>query len=81
MILKIGCFQLNSIKSDPYLYMIALLFLFSVIHNGGEMVSIYSNTLPDATEVQSRKHWTESYVNFSSMGTYLATCHAKVTNC
>jgi len=50
---------------------------FSVIHGGGETVSIYSNNIPDAVEVQSRKNWSERYVKWSPMGTYLATCHQK----
>jgi len=50
---------------------------YSVIHSAGDIVSIYSNTLPDATEVQQRKQWTETYVKWSPLGTYLATCHYK----
>jgi len=50
---------------------------FSVIHNGGEIVSVFSNTFPDATEVQTRKNWTETYVKWSPLGTYLATFHGK----
>jgi len=50
---------------------------YSVIHSSGESVTIFSNTLPDATEVQTRKNWTESYVKFSPLGSYLATCHGK----
>jgi len=50
---------------------------FSVIHNGGEVVSVYSNSFPDASEVQTRKYWTETYVKWSPLGTYLATFHGK----
>jgi len=50
---------------------------FSVIHAGGEKVSIFTNNIPDAVEVQSRNNWTESYVKWSPLGTYLATCHGK----
>ena len=51
-----------------------------MIHSSGESVTIFSNTLPDATEVQTRKNWTESYVKFSPLGSYLATCHGKENN-
>jgi len=50
---------------------------FSVIHNGGEFVSVYSNSFPDASEVQTRRNWTETYVQWSPLGTYLATFHGK----
>jgi len=50
---------------------------YSVIHGGGEIVTIFSNTQPDTTEVQTRRNWTETYVKFSPLGTYLATCHYK----
>jgi len=49
---------------------------YSVIHDAGDTVSIFSNT-PDTTEVVSRKYWTETYVKFSPLGTYLATCYTK----
>ena len=50
---------------------------YSVIHSGGEQVSIYSNSIPDAIEVQTRPRWTETYVKWSPLGTYLATFHTR----
>jgi len=50
---------------------------YSVIHDGGNRVSVFSNTLPEPTTVQTREKWTETYERWSPMGTYLATCHNK----
>ena len=50
---------------------------FSVIHKGGEEVSIFSNSNPDPVEIQTRPHWTETYVKWSPLGTYLATFHLR----
>eukprot|EP00088_Acartia_fossae_P013133 TRINITY_DN1682_c0_g1_i1.p1 TRINITY_DN1682_c0_g1~~TRINITY_DN1682_c0_g1_i1.p1 ORF type:complete len:705 (+),score=264.99 TRINITY_DN1682_c0_g1_i1:29-2116(+) len=50
---------------------------YSVIHGGGNVVSIYANTLPEPLELQSREKWTETYVQWSPMGTYLATLHSR----
>ena len=50
---------------------------FSVIHKGGEEVSIFSNSNPDPVEIQTRPRWTETYVKWSPLGTYLATFHTR----
>jgi len=50
---------------------------FAVIHKGGEEVSVYSNAAPEPVEVQSRNRWTETYVKWSPLGTYLATFHTR----
>ncbi|XP_023327407.1 eukaryotic translation initiation factor 3 subunit B [Eurytemora carolleeae] len=50
---------------------------FSVIHNGGSMVSIFTNNIPDPVEVSAREGWTESYVKWSPLGTYLTTIHTR----
>ena len=50
---------------------------FAMIHKGGEEVTVMSNTQPDAVEVESRKRWTETYVKWSPLGTYLATFHIR----
>jgi len=50
---------------------------FSVIHKGGEEVAIFSNYNPDPVEIQSRPRWTETYVKWSPLGTYLATFHTR----
>jgi translation initiation factor 3 subunit B len=50
---------------------------YSVVHEGGNKVSIYTNTIPDVLEVESRGRWTESYVKWSPLGTYLTTFHGR----
>lgn len=50
---------------------------FSVVYSGGEKVGIFANSKPEATEVESRSRWTETYVKWSPMGTYLVTFHSK----
>lgn len=50
---------------------------YSVIHKSGEEVTIFSNTQPDGREIQSRPRWTETYVKWSPLGTYLATFHTR----
>jgi len=50
---------------------------YSVIHDGGNKTSVYYNTLPEPTSVQSREKWTETYVVWSPLGTFLATLHNK----
>merc|ERR1719357_2462040 len=50
---------------------------FSVIHKGGEEVSVLVNTNPDPVEIQTRPRWTETYVRWSPLGTYLATFHTR----
>merc|ERR1719412_2714465 len=50
---------------------------YAMIHKGGEEVTVFSNTAPDAVEVQSRARWTETYVKWSPLGTYLATFHTR----
>merc|ERR550519_1121217 len=50
---------------------------FSVIHGGGEEVTIFANHNPDPVEIQTRPRWTETYVKWSPLGTYLATFHTR----
>jgi len=50
---------------------------YSVIHAGGNQVSIYANHIPEPLQVESREKWTETYVEWSPLGTYLATFHAR----
>jgi len=50
---------------------------FSVIHKGGEEVSVFVNSNPDPVEIQTRPRWTETYVKWSPLGTYLATFHTR----
>jgi len=50
---------------------------FSVIHKGGDEVTIFSNRTPEPEEIQTRPRWTETYVRWSPLGTYLATFHTR----
>merc|ERR1719310_181875 len=50
---------------------------YAMIHKGGEEVTVYTNTQPDPVETQSRNRWTETYVKWSPLGTYLATFHTR----
>lgn len=50
---------------------------FSLICDGGERVTIMSNSRPEPTEVESRNRWTETYVRWSPLGTFLVTFHAR----
>jgi len=50
---------------------------FSVIHKEGQEVTIFSNQAADPFEVKSRPRWTETYVKWSPLGTYLATFHTR----
>ncbi|KAL1116208.1 hypothetical protein AAG570_005703 [Ranatra chinensis] len=48
---------------------------FSVICSGGNPVQIWQNTAPQPTKLEERARWTEMYVQWSPIGTYLATLH------
>ena len=50
---------------------------YAMIHKGGEEVTVYTNSQPDPVETQSRNRWTETYVKWSPLGTYLATFHTR----
>lgn len=50
---------------------------FSVIYEGGEKTSIFSNTPNQPALIEERSRWTETYVRWSPQGTYLATFHQK----
>ncbi|XP_067938024.1 eukaryotic translation initiation factor 3 subunit B-like [Watersipora subatra] len=49
----------------------------SIIYNGGETTSVMLNSAPELTTVEERKHWTETYVRWSPLGSYLCTFHSK----
>ena len=38
-------------------------------------MAVHLNSVPDATEVVVRPRWTDSYVKWSTMGSYLSTFH------
>ncbi len=50
---------------------------FSLVYEGGNKVAIYSNTKPEPTELEGRARWTETYVRWSPLGTYMVTFHGK----
>lgn len=50
---------------------------FSVIADGGEKVSIMCNTRPEPRELETRPRWTETYVRWSPLGTFLVTFHSR----
>jgi len=50
---------------------------YAIVYKGGEEVAIHLNSVPDATEIKVRSRWTDSYVKWSPMGSYLATFHPR----
>ena len=40
-------------------------------------MSIFSNSVPDPIEIQTRLRWTETYCKWSPLVTYLATFHGR----
>jgi len=50
---------------------------FSVICNRGNTVQIWQNTAPEPSRIEDRARWTETFVQWSPLGTYLATFHIK----
>lgn len=50
---------------------------YSVVHEGGNVTSIFLNSNPEPTLIKERPLWTETYVVWSPLGTYLATYHKK----
>ncbi len=50
---------------------------YAVVYNAGEKVGVFRNNLPDAKLEEARDRWTESYIRWSPMGSYLATVHSK----
>ncbi|XP_073997164.1 eukaryotic translation initiation factor 3 subunit b [Rhodnius prolixus] len=50
---------------------------FCVICDSGNPVQIWQNTIPQPTKLEDRARWTEKYVQWSPLGTYLATIHYK----
>lgn len=50
---------------------------YSVIHEGGRMTSVYLHSNPEPTLLQEREWWTENAVQWSPVGTYLATFHKR----
>lgn len=50
---------------------------YAVLFEAGMSSAIYSNSLPEPTLIEERKMWTEKYMKWSPLGTYLTTLHTK----
>lgn len=50
---------------------------FSVIYDGGEKVSVCLNMKNDQMALETKTRWTETYIKWSPLGTYMVTFHAK----
>ncbi|CAB3378909.1 Hypothetical predicted protein [Cloeon dipterum] len=50
---------------------------YCLICSGGSTVQIWQNAAPEPTVVEERPNWTETYVRWSPLGTYMATFHAR----
>jgi len=50
---------------------------YSVLHDGGEVTTVFLNSTPEPTLLKERKLWTETIVMWSPLGTYLATFHKR----
>ena len=51
---------------------------YALVYKGGEEVAVHQNSVRgagDPKELQVRSRWTETYVKWSPLGSYLATCH------
>ena len=51
---------------------------YALVYKGGEEVAVHQNSvrgLGEPKELQVRSRWTETYVKWSPLGSYLATCH------
>ncbi|XP_017782495.1 PREDICTED: eukaryotic translation initiation factor 3 subunit B [Nicrophorus vespilloides] len=48
---------------------------FCVVNGPGQSVQIWQNTQPEPTCVEDRQMWTQTYIKWSPLGTYLSTFH------
>ncbi|CAG9858513.1 unnamed protein product [Phyllotreta striolata] len=48
---------------------------FAVVSGLGQFVQIWQHSQPDPTVVEDRHSWTQSYIKWSPLGTFLATFH------
>lgn len=48
---------------------------FCVVSGLGQSVQIWQNSQPEPTKVEERQKWTQTYVKWSPLGTFLATFH------
>ncbi|CAG2167862.1 unnamed protein product [Oppiella nova] len=50
---------------------------YSVLYEGGETTAVYLNSMPEPSLLKERKLWTEQSLQWSPLGTYLATFHKR----
>lgn len=50
---------------------------FSVMYNNGASTAIYLNTPGEPSLLQERERWTETYIRWSPLGSFIATIHSK----
>eukprot|EP00095_Tigriopus_kingsejongensis_P011865 maker-scaffold180_size281610-snap-gene-0.35 protein:Tk11865 transcript:maker-scaffold180_size281610-snap-gene-0.35-mRNA-1 annotation:"hypothetical protein DAPPUDRAFT_303630" len=50
---------------------------FSIIYESGEKVAVCLNSKPEPIELEMRPRWTETYLKWSPMGTFLVTLHSR----
>ncbi|XP_069695662.1 eukaryotic translation initiation factor 3 subunit B [Periplaneta americana] len=50
---------------------------YCIVTGGGSNVQIWQNSAPDPTKLEERARWSETYVRWSPLGSYLATFHKK----
>ncbi|XP_018573654.1 eukaryotic translation initiation factor 3 subunit B [Anoplophora glabripennis] len=48
---------------------------FAVVTAQGQSVQIWQNTQPDPSLVEDRANWSQTYIKWSPLGTYLSTFH------
>lgn len=48
---------------------------FCVLSGNGSSVQVWLNSAPEPTLIEERARWTQTYVKWSPLGTYLATFH------
>ncbi|XP_030751724.1 eukaryotic translation initiation factor 3 subunit B [Sitophilus oryzae] len=48
---------------------------YAVVTAQGQSVQIWQNTLPDPSLIEERSNWTQTFIKWSPLGTYLSTFH------
>jgi len=50
---------------------------YSVVFQAGDTTAVMLNSVPEPSTLEERQRWTDTYVRWSPMGTYLATFHKR----
>ncbi|XP_054160454.1 eukaryotic translation initiation factor 3 subunit B-like [Oppia nitens] len=50
---------------------------YSVLYEAGEMTAVFLNSTPEPSLLKERKLWTEQNIQWSPLGTYMATFHKR----